>query len=105
MISIPSPPGVWAPSNELGLRLVQPTIEEAEELQGFPRGWTEPAEAVNRRRGTRWKLVGNAVTVGVSAWIGRRLAAPGEPCLEGAAIQSGDRWPTAAFGAAGKAWA
>jgi DNA (cytosine-5)-methyltransferase 1 len=104
-IGIPSPPGVWVPSNDLGLRLVVPTIEEAEDLQGFPRGWTESAELVNRRRGTRWKLVGNAVSVGVSTWIGRRLAAPGEPCLEGAAIQSGDRWPTAAFGAAGKAWA
>lgn len=104
-IGIPSPPGVWAPSNELGLRLVVPAIEEAEQMQGFPRGWTDPADRVSNRRGTRWKLVGNAVTVGVSTWLGRRLAAPGEPFLEGAAIQAGDRWPTAAFGAAGKAWA
>lgn len=41
-IGIPSPPGVWAPDNEPGRRLVVPTIEEAEQLQGFPRGWTEP---------------------------------------------------------------
>jgi DNA (cytosine-5)-methyltransferase 1 len=33
------------------------------------------------------------------------LASPGEPFLEGALIQAGDRWPTAAFGASGKAWA
>lgn len=104
-IGIPSPPGVWAPSNELGVRLVVPAIDEAEQMQGFPRGWTTPADRVSNRRGTRWKLVGNAVTVGVSTWLGRRLAAPGEPFLEGAAIQAGDRWPTAAFGAAGKAWA
>jgi DNA (cytosine-5)-methyltransferase 1 len=103
-IGIPSPPGVWAPMNELGRRLVVPSVEEAELLQGFPRGWTAPAELVTSRRGTRWKLVGNAVTVGVSTWIGRRLAAPGDPFLEGAAIQAGDRWPKAAFGAAGKAW-
>lgn len=104
-IGIPSPPGVWAPHNQLGARLVVPAIEEAEELQGFPRGWTEAAERVCNRRGTRWKLVGNAVTVGVSRWIGRRLVEPGEPFLEGAAIQVGEKWPTAAFGAAGKAWA
>lgn len=104
-IGIPSPPGVWARKNELGVRLVVPAIEEAEELQGFPRRWTEPTCPVSNRRGTRWKLVGNAVTVGVSTWIGRRLAEPGEPILEGAAIQAGERWPMAAFGAAGKAWA
>lgn len=104
-IGIPSPPGVWVPHNELGRRLVVPAIEEAEELQGFPRGWTEAADRLPGRRDTRWKLVGNAVTVGVSAWIGRRLTNPGEPMLEGAAIQAGDRWPTAAFGASGKAWA
>ena len=104
-IGIPSPPGIWAPKNEMGLRLVVPAIEDAEAMQGFPRGWTSPADRVSNRRGTRWKLAGNAVTVGVSTWIGRRLAAPGEPFLEGAAIQAGDRWPTAAFGAAGKAWA
>ncbi len=104
-IGIPSPPGVWAPKNELGVRLVVPAIEEAEELQGLPRGWTEPAQGLSNGRGTGWKLVGNAVTVGVSRWIGQRLAEPGEPFLEGAAIQAGERWPTAAFGASGKAWA
>lgn len=103
-IGIPSPPGVWARENPLGARLLTPMIEEAEALQGFPRGWTAPSDRGSARRGTRWKLVGNAVTVGVSTWLGRRLAAPGEPMLEGAAIQAGDRWPTAAFGAAGKAW-
>lgn len=104
-IGIPSQPGVWVPKNRRGRRLVVPAIEEAEELQGFPRDWTAPADRVSDKKGTRWKLVGNAVTVGVSAWIGRRLADPGEPFLEGAAIQPGDRWPTAAFGANGKAWA
>lgn len=103
-IGIPSPPGVWAPANPLGQRLVVPSIEQAEMLQGFPRGWTAAADEVSNRRGTRWKLAGNAVTVGVARWVGRRLADPGEPFLEGAAMQAGDRWPTAAFGAAGKVW-
>ncbi len=82
-----------------------PSVEEAERLQGFPAGWTEAASAVEGRKGTRWRLVGNAVTVGVSTWLGRRLRHPGEAILEGGAVQAGDRWPPAAFGSAGKAWA
>jgi DNA (cytosine-5)-methyltransferase 1 len=104
-IGIPSPPALWVRDNPLGSRLVVPTIEEAEQLQGFPRGWTKAAETVSNRAGTRWKLVGNAVTVGVAKWLGQRLRDPGEPFLEGAAKQAGDRWPTAAFGSAGKVWA
>lgn len=104
-IGIPSPPAVWAPKNEVGTRLVVPAIKEGEQLQGFPRGWTEPADGTRNCRGARWKLVGNAVTVGVSAWIGHRLAQPGDAYLAGAAVQAGNRWPRAAFGAAGKAWA
>ncbi|MDP9380887.1 MAG: DNA (cytosine-5-)-methyltransferase [Chloroflexota bacterium] len=103
-IGIPSPPAVWAPTKDLGKRLVVPTIFEAERLQGFPRGWTKAADTVSDRRGTRWKLVGNAVTVGVAAWLGRRLQDPGEPFLEGAAKQAGDPWPSAAFGGSGKLW-
>lgn len=104
-IGIPSPPAIWNPNGDLGVRVVTPDIEQAEQLQGFPQGWTAPAGAVSKSKGTRWKLVGNAVTVGVSGWIGQRLLDPGEPILEGAAMQDGDRWPTAAFGAAGKVWA
>ena len=104
-IGIPSPPAIWWPAGELGRRVVLPSIEDAERLQGLPRGWTRHAADVERRKGTRWKLVGNAVTVGVSAWLGRRIREPGEPVLEGGAMQAGDRWPKAAFGAAGKIWA
>lgn len=103
-IGIPSPPAIWRPDGPLGRRVVVPGIEDAERLQGFPRDWTVPASDVERRKGMRWKLVGNAVTVGVSAWLGRRIRKPGEPFLEGAAMQAGDRWPNAAFGAAGKVW-
>lgn len=103
-VGIPSPPAIWWPDGPLGRRIVVPSIEDAECLQGFSRGWTTPASNVERRKGTRWRLVGNAVTVGVSAWLGHRIRHPGEPCLEGAAMQAGDRWPTAAYGAAGKAW-
>ncbi len=103
-IGIPSPPAIWNPDAPLGRRLVVPSIDEAEQMQGFATSWTEPAAGVSTRVGTRWKLVGNAVTVGVSEWIGRRVRSPGEPVLEGGAMQEGDRWPTAAFGAKGKVW-
>ena len=73
-------------------------------MQGFERGWTSPADRVNSQRGTRWKLVGNAVTVGVSTWLAGRIASPGDGLLDGAPIAPGDRWPIAAFGSAGKAW-
>jgi DNA (cytosine-5)-methyltransferase 1 len=104
-IGIPSQPAIWNPSAEPGKRIVLPAVEEAEAMQGFPVGWTEPADELSGRKGTRWKLTGNAVTVGVSAWVGRRLRDPGEPMLDGQPLKSGDRWPTAAFGANGKVWA
>jgi len=74
-VGIASPPGVWVKDAEPGLSIVRPTIEAGERLQGFRAGWTRHVE----REGVRWKLVGNAVTVPVAAWIGRRLIEPGTP--------------------------
>ena len=51
-----------------GHKFVTPSIEDAEAMQGFKRGWTWPAH-VNRSNGPRWKLIGNAVTTGVSDWL------------------------------------
>jgi DNA (cytosine-5)-methyltransferase 1 len=100
-IGIPSPPGVWVPRAPLGRRLVTPGVEDAEELQGFPRGWT----AIEERRGVRWKLVGNAVTVGVARWLGRRLGAPGRyDDADATPLPDGARWPDAAWGEAGGRW-
>jgi DNA (cytosine-5)-methyltransferase 1 len=104
-IGIPSQPAIWNPSAEAGMRIVLPRVQEAELMQGFPVGWTDPADELLGRKGTRWKLTGNAVTVGVSAWVGRRLRSPGDPVLDGRPMKPGDRWPTAAFGAKGKVWA
>lgn len=50
-----------------GLRLLH--SDEAELLQGFPRGWTAGLSRTARRR-----LVGNAVNVGCAEWIARRIA-------------------------------
>jgi DNA (cytosine-5)-methyltransferase 1 len=104
-IGIPSPPAIWHRQGEPGQRIVVPGIHDAERLQGFPVGWTQPADSVSGRAGVRWKLLGNAVTVGVSEWIGRRLRDPGEPLLAGRRLDGTTRWPTAAYGAKGKAWA
>ena len=70
-IGIPSPPAIWMPDG----RMVKPDIRDAERLQGFPVDWTEPALHVDKR-GRRWKLVGNAVSVVAAEWIGKRLLDP-----------------------------
>jgi DNA (cytosine-5)-methyltransferase 1 len=44
------------------------TPKECERLQGFPDGWTE-----GLADGPRYRMMGNAVTVNVAEWIGRRL--------------------------------
>jgi DNA (cytosine-5)-methyltransferase 1 len=99
-ISIPSPPAILMPD----LSIVTPHIGDAERLQGFPEGWTDIATWVgegglrpfNARR--RWMLVGNAVNVEVSTWIGEQLAErrpyDGE---RGTPLRPGDRWPEAAW--------
>lgn len=94
-IGIPSPPAILMPDGSIGL----PALADAERLQGFPSGWTEPsASATKRGEGARWKLVGNAVSVPVARWIGERLQDPrpydGSSDLE---LQPATPWPRAAW--------
>lgn len=97
-VQIPSPPAIVHPTEGL----VLPTIEDAEALQGFDRGWTEPAIGKGRDRNgrMRWYLVGNAVSVPVSQWIGARLTNP-EPYpqerIDRCQPLVGSRWPAAAW--------
>ncbi len=100
-VGIPSPPAIWVPDGEPGRKLLWPRIEDAEALQGFPRGWTEPG-GDGRREGARWKMVGNAVTVGVARWVGQRLQEPGDVRIDLTPLEG--PWPHAAVGAAGKRW-
>ncbi|HYC44841.1 MAG TPA: DNA (cytosine-5-)-methyltransferase [Burkholderiales bacterium] len=72
-IGIASPPALLLPDG----RLVKPGIRTAEQLQGFESDWTEPAELVGKPS-LRWSLVGNAASVPVPEWLGRRLCAPGD---------------------------
>jgi DNA (cytosine-5)-methyltransferase 1 len=100
-IGIPSPPAIWMPATG---EIATPEIRDAERLQGFEADWTLPAlDAPEVRRGHRWKLVGNAVSVPVAEWVGERLAAPGDfdNRRTGPALASGASWPRAAFGAKG----
>lgn len=101
-IGIPSPPAIWMPSGEI----VTPDIRDAERLQGFDVDWTAPAAAVGGgKAGRRWKLVGNAVSTPVFAWIGSRIARPGEYDGAGDAKFSRDgAWPAACWGKDGKAF-
>lgn len=52
----------------VGVRRLTPV--ECERLQGFPDGWTDEHSDTQR-----YKMMGNAVTVNVAEWIGRRIMA------------------------------
>lgn len=69
-LSIPSPPAVW----QIETRdFVVPGIGDAERMQGFPRGWTNDRAMSAKEQRSRWRLVGNAVSVPVAQWLGNRL--------------------------------
>jgi len=97
-VGIPSPPAIWMPDG----RIVTPDLRDAERMQGFPADWTEPAAEVVRPS-SRWKLVGNAVTVDVAEWVGRVIARRGSSSralsnLFPMPIKSSGSWPRAAHG-------
>lgn len=83
-VGIPSPPAIWIPNGEPGRKLLWPRIEDAEALQGFPRGWTEPggtaAETAHDGRWwatrSRWELLAGLVGVSsnpeMSSWTSSR---------------------------------
>jgi DNA (cytosine-5)-methyltransferase 1 len=95
-IGIPSPPGIWDPTDG---SISTPSIEDVERLQGFPAEWTRPAlEANGIRPGHRWKLIGNAVSVPVAKWVGSRLGDPSGDTPKGELLKRGVAWPRAAWG-------
>ncbi len=97
-IGIASPPAIWMPDG----RIVTPDIRDAERMQGFTEGWTEPALTVCRH-GFRWKLVGNAVSVGAATWIGARLLqGPTKVDFRVRSFEQTMKWPVAAFGGPGQ---
>jgi DNA (cytosine-5)-methyltransferase 1 len=92
-IGIPSAPAILMPNGNV----VTPEIRDAERLQGFPAEWTRPAQRV-AKKGARWRLVGNAVSVPAAAWVGRRLARPGAVLeFETTPMEDSTQWPVAAW--------
>lgn len=102
-VGIPSPPAIWLPAFDL---VVTPTIEDAEAMQGLPRGWTSLSHVSPRiSPRLRWRLVGNAVPVPVAEWVGERLREPGTQLqLKCHVLRSGDSWPIAAWGNSRERW-
>ena len=99
-VSIPSPPAIMLKD----LSVITPDIRDCERLQGFVPDWTncdERSELVgggpfNQRR--RWLLVGNAINVEVSKWIGKNLAArTAVDASPGPMLVDAGPWPTAAW--------
>lgn len=93
-LGIPSPPAILMPDGSV----VTPNLADAERMQGFAPGWTDPSLAVTRS-GHRWKLVGNAVTVDVAHWLGKRLLAPSAVgrAVDSSPLRRKARWPRAAY--------
>jgi DNA (cytosine-5)-methyltransferase 1 len=102
-LGIPSPPAIWDP---LDGSFTIPDIRDAERLQGFASGWTQPAgNVLGVRQSHRWKLVGNAVSVSVAKWLGERIVSPTGVMPPSHALTTGKPWPTAAWGRTGRAYA
>lgn len=106
-IGLPSAPAIWFPTAPVGHRFVLPRIEDGERLQGLPVGWTQAALQAGQRD-LRWKLLGNAVTRGVGAWIADRLTSTettftDQDPLIGRALARNTRWPRSAAGGPGQA--
>lgn len=99
-IGIPSQPAIWRPNAPIGERIVLPHIADAEEMQGFPRQWTNVCGDRDFQR-ARWKLVGNAVTLGVGRWIAESILFPKGFLLKENTKWSWQRWPAAAYGSMG----
>lgn len=92
-IGIASPPAVLFPDGEL----LTPSLAACEELQGFSAGWTNAA-AGNAARNSRWRLIGNAVSVPVARWVAGRIKAPGSVLdFEVSEIERSGRWPSAGW--------
>jgi SAM-dependent methyltransferase len=82
-----------------GMMLVRRlTPVECERLQGFPDGWTAEAGGEPFSDTTRYRMLGNAVTVSVARWIARRLR---EAHLRRGLHLPGP-WPFAPFEAPGR---
>jgi DNA (cytosine-5)-methyltransferase 1 len=102
-VGIPSPPAIRLPGDR---GIVLPEIRDAERLEGFPVDWTlSGMEEGTKREGPRWKMVGNAVSVPVSRWVGEQLARPRDTGERKEVRPLSTPWPQAAWGREGERYA
>lgn len=95
-LSIPSPPAIWHRESS---EFLSPGIEDAERLQGFPINWTKAADLFLKGSRQRWLLTGNAVSVPVAEWIGKRLREKNSVSRrDWVNSNQSDRLPRAAYG-------
>ena len=108
-LGLPSAPAVWTPSALPGEKFKVVGVGDGEALQGLSRGWTDAAVdtgAIDHR----WKLVANAVTVGVARWVGTSIVGYSQGLGRNPAALSCDEfartgpWPPAAAGEDGRSW-
>jgi DNA (cytosine-5)-methyltransferase 1 len=100
-LGIPSPPAIWTSAGTF----VTPDIRDAERLQGFEADWTLPSAPEGHRSGPRWKLLGNAVSVPVAAWVAEHLLSndfDDEWFDRNQPLHETATWPVAAWGATGE---
>ena len=102
-LGIPSPPAIYVTRRGFA---GTPSVEDGERLQGFDPGWTNvEVDGLPVKLGTRWKMIGNAVSVPVSRWLGSQLSLEShEPLSNHVGIGPIDRrrpLPRAAFGGNG----
>ena len=102
-VGVPSPPAIWLRGEKL---IVTPHICDAERLQGFDANWTNvEVDGKLPKRGVRWRMVGNAIPVTLSQWVGQNIANPRSLPHQIAAQQwDGAVWPNAAFNSKGKVY-
>jgi DNA (cytosine-5)-methyltransferase 1 len=92
-VGIPSAPAVLFSDGEV----LMPSLGACERLQGFPSGWTDVGDN-GLSEGSRWRMIGNAVSVPVVRWIAERIKAPGAVLdFERGPLTIGRRWPNAAW--------
>jgi len=92
-LGIPSAPAVLFPDGEV----LMPSLGACERLQGFPLGWTDGATN-GEKKDSRWRLIGNAVSVPVAQWVAERIKTPGQVRdYELANEDTWQRWPDAAW--------
>ncbi len=100
-LHIPSPPAIWFPQRRL---IAVPSIEDAERLQGFPAGWTAPADDDVKGHRRRWRMVGNAVSVPLAEWLAKRLLTTSSHRTSRDKKFKSGPWPDAAWGKKGERW-